>query len=232
MPLKKRSSQRKTPKPEIRLKAPATETVKIRRLRRLKRFVTFSPAFDVPHGTKTGRVKQPPPKKHKSYQEKAAAKEQQPTWSEKNPYDGNPKDLLAINKVPLHLVPDSMVVLASLGFAEGMLKYGQFNWRAKKVRMSVYLSALQRHMIKLNSGEMHDPQSLIMHVCNMLSCAAIIGDALLEGKLIFDRPPLADGLLKFMDDVPAQLKNLKEVFGHNNPVQYTEQNISSDGNPK
>lgn len=131
----------------------------------------------------------------------------------------NPKDAVAGLKMPLDLVPDSIVVLASLGFLEGKLKYGQFNWRVKRVKMSVYLAALKRHTKRLNSGEWVDAKTRVPHICSILACASIIGDAWLEKTLEDDRPPAAPGLCAFMDAFDD--KHLKELFKVHDPKQYT-----------
>jgi len=54
----------------------------------------------------------------------------------------NPKDALAVSKLPLHLVPDTVKLYAALAFAEGAAKYGGYNWRVAGVHASVYRSAL------------------------------------------------------------------------------------------
>ena len=56
--------------------------------------------------------------------------------------DTNPKDRLGVLKVPLDLVPMAGVIYEALAFAEGAIKYGEFNWRNKAVRRRVYLAAI------------------------------------------------------------------------------------------
>lgn len=140
----------------------------------------------------------------------------------KQPYvatDENPKDAVAGNKIPLHLVPDSIVALAAMGFLEGMHKYGQFNWRLKPVKMSVYLGALDRHVKRLRAGEWADAKTKVPHISSVLACAAIIGDAWLENTLKDDRPPSAPGLCRFMDEFNGQ--HLAKLFADHKPAQYT-----------
>lgn len=140
----------------------------------------------------------------------------------KDPYSlPNPKDAIAGLKVPLDLVPDSIEVLASLASLEGALKYGKFNYRARPVRMSVYLAALKRHCIRMNNGEWCDRKTKVPHISNILKCAIIIGDAWLNGTLIDDRPPHNKGLLDFMDTMEPKIKHLQRIFKEHNPTQYT-----------
>ena len=141
----------------------------------------------------------------------------------KNPYASeNPKDFLAARKLPLNIVPDSISVLASLGFLEGAHKYGQYNWRAKPVKMSVYLSAIRRHIVKLNAGEDCDSKTKIPHISYILCCASIIGDAQLCGTLIDDRPPSNMRLVDFIDEEgPNFIDALAKLFAAENPHQYT-----------
>ena len=140
----------------------------------------------------------------------------------KNPYvSENPKDLLAGRKLPLDLVPDSLEALAALGFLEGALKYGQFNWRVKPVRMSVYTGALKRHLKALRDGQWADPKTHVPHISSIIACAAIIGDANLCGSLKDDRPPINQGLIDFLDTSQDIVAHLKELFKNESPKQYT-----------
>lgn len=102
--------------------------------------------------------------------------------------DTNPKDSIAGNKVPLDLVPSTLSVAAALAFLEGAHKYGAFNWRATGVRASVYLAALQRHMIAWTNGEEMDPDSGLPHLFKAAACIAILIDARECGVLADDRP--------------------------------------------
>lgn len=151
----------------------------------------------------------------------------------KDPYaDANPKDALAANKWPLHVVPDSLSVYATLAFAEGAMKYGQFNWRAKPVHMSVYITALRRHLNALNSGQWEDPQTHVPHISSILACAGIIGDAKLCGTLIDDRPPLQPELLEYVSTNMEVIRHLNRLFKEHNPHQYTAKDGLSHGGLK
>lgn len=150
----------------------------------------------------------------------------------KDPYNVNPKDALAANKWPIHVVPDSLSVYATMSFLEGALKYGQFNWRAKPVHMSIYMAALDRHRKALNGGQWADPKTHVPHVSSMLACAGIIGDARLCGTLIMDRPPLNSDVAQFMEENMEIVRHLNEIFKEHNPHQYTEKDGLEHGGLK
>jgi hypothetical protein len=99
----------------------------------------------------------------------------------------NPKDRLALKKVPLDLVPMVGVVYEALAFAEGARKYGEFNWRRKNVRRRVYLAAILRHTLAALAGEDIDPDSGLPHEAKIRACCGIILDAQECGALIDDR---------------------------------------------
>jgi hypothetical protein len=101
----------------------------------------------------------------------------------------NPKDLVAVNKPPIELVPPIQEILTSLAFKDGAVKYGPFNWRTKKVRYSIYYAAATRHLKSAYDGEDIDPISKVMHLAHASACIAILMDAWATGNLIDDRPP-------------------------------------------
>jgi hypothetical protein len=133
----------------------------------------------------------------------------------------NPKDVISRGKLPLELVPDSMRVFAALGFLEGALKYGRFNWRIAGVRASVYRSAMDRHLSKWWNGEDKDPFTGIPHLASALACIAIILDADVSGKLTDDRPPGQPLLSTLIDATQDNVAKLNELFKDHNPKQYT-----------
>lgn len=132
----------------------------------------------------------------------------------------NPKDLIGSDKLPLHLVPDTISVLAATAFLEGALKYGQFNWRIAGVRSSIYISALERHTRKYKNGEDSDPKTRVHHLASVIACAGIMLDAELLGKLNDDRPPRAP-MTKLIDDLEATVVHLKQMFEDHDPYHYT-----------
>ncbi len=123
----------------------------------------------------------------------------------------NPKDALAVSKLPMHLVPDTVKVFAALAFAEGAAKYGSYNWRVAGVRASVYRSALERHLAKWWNGEWADEKTGVPHLASIIACAGIILDAKVAGKLTDDRPPSAP-LGPLIDGMEADVRRVVELF--------------------
>ena len=119
----------------------------------------------------------------------------------------NPKDMVAVTKLPLHLVPSTISAFAALAFAEGAAKYGAYNWRASGVRASVYKSALQRHLEKWWNGEWADPATGVPHLASVIACAGILLDARLVDKLTDDRPPAAP-LSEAIDAMEADVRRI------------------------
>jgi len=101
----------------------------------------------------------------------------------------NPKDILAERKVALGLLPGAGKICGALAIAEGAKKYGPYNWRDKAVKMTIYLDAIERHLLALRDGEWKDPESKIPHLGHIVAGAAIVLDANSVGKLINDLPP-------------------------------------------
>lgn len=100
----------------------------------------------------------------------------------------NPKDAAGSAKPQLHLIPPAAAIYEAKVMALGAAKYGAYNWRDKKVRLTVYISAAQRHMAQLLDGEDIDPESSQPHAAHVRSCMGIILDALATGNLVDDRP--------------------------------------------
>ena len=138
----------------------------------------------------------------------------------------NPKDAIGAKKLPLDLVPDSILVLLSMSFAEGASKYGAFNWRVAGVRVSIYIAAMRRHVAKWLNGEERDPKTKVPHLASAMACLGIIEDARLCGKLTDDRPPAADipGLIAEAEDVVA---GLWAMHAHLSPVHHTQAALSA-----
>lgn len=133
----------------------------------------------------------------------------------------NPKDAIAISKLPLHLVPDTMRIFAALAFAEGDAKYGGFNWRVAGVRASVYVAAAERHLAKWKNGEWADQKTGVPHLASAMACVAIILDAMVCGKLTDDRPPPAPGLPDLIDGLEADVGRIYQLFADRNPRRFT-----------
>lgn len=132
----------------------------------------------------------------------------------------NPKDALAISKLPLHLVPDTVRAYAALAFAEGAAKYGAYNWRVAGVRASVYRSALDRHLASWWNGEAVDPVTGVPHLASIIACAGILLDADLCGKLTDDRPPCAP-VGEAVRAMEADVGRILALFAEHRPRQWT-----------
>lgn len=101
----------------------------------------------------------------------------------------NPKDILGIKKVQLGLLPGAGKIYGALAMEEGARKYGPYNWRDKKVKMTIYLDAIERHLLALRDGQNCDPETpRVPHLGNIIACASILSDAVEGGFLIDDRP--------------------------------------------
>lgn len=124
--------------------------------------------------------------------------------------DINPKDLAAISRVPLDLVPSTAIAWESLAFLEGHNKYGAYNWRVAGVSCSIYISAADRHLKKFWNGQDRDPVSLVHELASVRACCGIIIDAIVCGKLNDDRPPKAaiGSLFKELEGVAEHLAKL------------------------
>jgi hypothetical protein len=132
----------------------------------------------------------------------------------------NPKDAIGDTKVPMWLL--SVVAKAewALALFAGMTKYGAWNYRKAGVRNSVYLSAMERHMLAYASGEERDPTDGSHHLGNIMACCSIILDAQAMGVLTDDRAPA----IPFRDTFAAvekQMAVLKVQYADKNPKHYT-----------
>ena len=133
----------------------------------------------------------------------------------------NPKDIIGSSKLPLELVPDTLVAYAALAFLEGASKYGRFNWRIAGVRASIYRAAVGRHLMKWWNGEDCDPKTGVPHLASAIAGLGIILDAELAGKLTDDRPPALPALAEMVDDAAQDVKRLKHLFADQSPRQWT-----------
>ena len=100
----------------------------------------------------------------------------------------NPKDRRGVKKVNLGLLPGAGKIYGALAMENGAGKYGPYNWRDKKVKMTVYLDAMERHLLALRDGEDLSTDAKLPHLGHIIACAAILADAKEGGFLIDDRP--------------------------------------------
>ena len=101
----------------------------------------------------------------------------------------NPKDKVGLTKPQLWLIPPQTLIGVSKVFQSGAKKYGAFNWRDEAIQISQYISALYRHVGKFQEGEDLDDESGLSHLDHALATLLILRDAMLNDKLIDDRPP-------------------------------------------
>lgn len=111
----------------------------------------------------------------------------------------NPKDLIGVQKSPLRLTPPALIIEVADVMALGAAKYGPYNWRQYPVKYSVYLEAMERHLLAAMDGQWLDEESNRPHVAHIGAGAGIILDALACDNLVMDWPvhegPAADLLL-------------------------------------
>jgi hypothetical protein len=117
----------------------------------------------------------------------------------------NPKQRYGDTKVNLALVPSAGVIFAALGFHDGAIKYGPFNWRKDAVEIMTYIAACRRHLDAFVDGEdlseeelwnhpnpaehwatMH--LGLKPHLGHAIACLMILADAISLGHVIDNRP--------------------------------------------
>lgn len=133
---------------------------------------------------------------------------------------GNPKDAIGSAKIPLGLIPYSALCCAALAHYEGNLKYGRWNWRGNKVRASIYLDALNRHIAKWVNGEAVDPVTRVPHLGSAIACLNIIIDAAVQNKLIDDRPPKQE-YAELEAELSSVVGHLSRLHADKNPRHYT-----------
>jgi hypothetical protein len=145
--------------------------------------------------------------------------------------DTNPKDAIAGDKLPMDLVPETLIIYTTLAMLEGALKYGKYNWRAAGARSSVYIGAIKRHLAKFNDGQWADPKSGVPHIASIAASCAIILDAAHVGKLLDDRPPSVE-TSQLVDALSKSVVALKKTFRSLSPHQHTIQDAKRDSRRK
>lgn len=120
----------------------------------------------------------------------------------------NPKDAVGIRRWrQFTTVP--MTVIAELGVAmlEGARKYGRHNYRVAGVRASVYVDAAMGHIVQWWEGEDIDRDSQLSHITKAIASLTVLRDAMIQNKLVDDRPPKAN-LDSVRDDLQAVVDDL------------------------
>jgi hypothetical protein len=118
----------------------------------------------------------------------------------------NPKDNAAVDRLPLHFVPDTLNLFAAMAMAEGDSKYIAYNYRVAGVRVSVYVAALRRHLMRYFNGEWADKKTGVPHLASVAACTAILIDGHVVGNIVDDRPPAID--------LSAEIAEAERVIAH------------------
>lgn len=104
----------------------------------------------------------------------------------------NPKDMAGAPKVSTSLVPELAIIELAQAFRDGARKYGPYNWREAPVRATVYIDAMERHLMLYRGGQDNASDSRLSHLTHIMSGCAILLDAALNGTLSDDRYKLKD----------------------------------------
>lgn len=136
-----------------------------------------------------------------------------------NAKDTNPKDAIGADKLPLDLVPDTAIALASLAHLDGALRYGKWNWRVAGVRSSIYVAAIKRHLAAYENGEDIAADG-VHHLGHILACVNIIVDAGACGKLTDDRPP-SMRIAEWIANLTPWVRVLKDRNKDRNPRHWS-----------
>lgn len=124
----------------------------------------------------------------------------------------NPKDQYGFAKVPFGLVPPTADFFLAMGMEEGK-KYGPFNYRVKPVQALIYLEAAKRHLLALIDGQDFDVASGKHHGSFVMACIAIYLDAMVNNKLIDNRPlkGVTGELIELFNKLPGQVRTPAET---------------------
>lgn len=119
----------------------------------------------------------------------------------------NPKDAAGAPKVSTSLVPEIALIELAQAFRDGAAKYTPFNWRRAPVKTTVYLDAMERHLMLYRAGQDEASDSRLSHLTHIMSGCAILLDAALNDTLIDDRHKLPN---------PAALELVLERYKRRN----------------
>jgi Domain of unknown function (DUF5664) len=150
---------------------------------------------------------------------KAATRQKEGTVEGK---DTNPKDAIAMNKLPLHLVSSIVKAYQAIAHFLGNVKYGAWNYRGAGIRYSVYKSALERHLDAWWEGEENDPTDGTPHLANAQACLNILIEGKYTSSTIDDRPPSrAEALAKIRAELEALMPKIRERYADKDPKHWT-----------
>jgi hypothetical protein len=134
----------------------------------------------------------------------------------------NPKDAIATDKLPLHLVSPIVKAYQAIAHFLGNVKYGAWNWRGAGARASIYKAALERHVDAWWEGEEDDPTDGTPHLANALACLNILIEAKHARNLTDDRPPsMAAELAAVRAKFEALMPQIRERYADKDPKDWT-----------
>lgn len=133
--------------------------------------------------------------------------------------ENNPKDLVGLTKLPLHLWPMTATAMGSIALLNGALKYGRANWRSVGVRASVYVDACQRHLSAWFEGHEADEEG-VPHLASALACLAILVDAQAAETLRDDRQ-FEGGYRQLVASLVPHVSRLRELHSDKSPHHWT-----------
>lgn len=109
----------------------------------------------------------------------------------------NPKEEQGNKKAQMYLLPPEALrqCTAALEFGAFSRGYGAYNWRSQPIKLTTYISAVQRHLQAIAEGEANDADSGVSHFSHIMANMALLIDAQKFGALIHDLP-LVEGSLK------------------------------------
>lgn len=124
--------------------------------------------------------------------------------------DTNPKDAVGTKKWRQYCtVPTTIIWALGVAMLEGARKYGRHNYRVAGVRSSVYIDAAKGHIDQWWEGEDIDEESKLSHLVKAMASLAVLYDAMVQGKMVDDRPPKTD-LDSFRDELQKAVEDIFE----------------------
>lgn len=126
--------------------------------------------------------------------------------------DINPKTLIGMYKPGMSAVPGVALFWCGMGMLNGMIKYGKFNWRKKKVPYSIYIDAAERHLEQFKDGETYAEDSKVHHLGHVMACCAIMLDAEAGGHAIDDRGITNGATSKLIEEYTAKLPDMIKLW--------------------
>lgn len=121
-----------------------------------------------------------------------------------NTKETNPKESVGIRKWRyFSTIPFTVMAEIGMALVEGARKYGRHNYRVTGVKASVYVDASVGHIAQWYEGEDVDKDSGLSHIVKAIASLVILRDAMLQEKLVDDRPPKGN-----LDKVRTELQSV------------------------